>query len=163
MDRGYLLIVVVIAISACTPIRTTIKPPYPLTSGYVDDEGLKQAAEARCRTMQGASAPLPPHPFTTDGCSVWPDSSWRACCIEHDFSYWCGGSPAQRSEADRELRACVTERSNSLNAWLMFWGVRAGGIRLTPWPWRWGYGYDWPFRFDKSSSAPLVEEERRSR
>jgi hypothetical protein len=144
-DRSSLL-VLAIALAACTPMRTTIKPPYSLTTGAVTSEELSRIAETHCRDMQQPFVKLPPHPFTTDGCSLWPDSTWRACCIEHDFSYWCGGATEQRLNADRMLRQCVAERSNTFNAWLMFLGVRVGGMRVEPWPWRWGYGYDWPYR-----------------
>ncbi|HYM34134.1 MAG TPA: hypothetical protein VET48_02000, partial [Steroidobacteraceae bacterium] len=138
------------ALTASTPVRTTIKPPYSLTTGVVTSNELSQIAETRCREMQEPFVNLPPHPFTTDGCSLWPDSTWRACCIEHDFAYWCGGTTEQRLNADRTLRACVAEHSNAFNAWLMFLGVRVGGMRLQPWPWRWGYGYDWPYRIPES-------------
>jgi len=133
----------VMALAACTPLRTTIKPPYPLTTGEVDDSGLMHIANSTCSATQQS---LPPHPFTTDGCSVWPDSEWRACCIEHDMAYWCGGARAERLQADRVFRACVAERSNAFNAWTMFWGVRIGAPRSSPLPWRWGYGYEWPYR-----------------
>jgi hypothetical protein len=136
-------VVCVVSLAACTPMRSTIKPPYPLKSGMVGETELQQTAVARCEAR-------PPNAFTTDGCSVWPDSKWRACCIEHDMTYWCGGGAEQRREADRDFRACVTERSNAFNAWLMYLGVRVGGWRLGPWPWRWGYGYDWPFKEENS-------------
>jgi hypothetical protein len=126
-----------------------------LTTGYVDDVGLLQAATDTCTAMQEASASMPPHAFTTDGCSAWPDSDWRACCIEHDMAYWCGGKPEQRESFDREFQRCVAARSNPFNAWLMHLGVRIGGWQYGPWPWRWGYGYDWPF---KERSSERKEE-----
>jgi hypothetical protein len=32
--------------------------------------------------------PLPPNEFKSDGCSLWPDSEWVDCCVEHDVNYW---------------------------------------------------------------------------
>ena len=37
-------------------------------------------------------------PFTSDGCSLFPDSSlinkddWCECCFQHDLAYWKGGT-----------------------------------------------------------------------
>jgi hypothetical protein len=37
-------------------------------------------------------------PFTSDGCSVFPDgtalqqSLWLQCCRAHDYAYWKGGT-----------------------------------------------------------------------
>jgi len=45
-------------------------------------------------------------PFTTDGCSLFPDGTlkdntlWKSCCIEHDKAYWRGGSYPERQAAD---------------------------------------------------------------
>ena len=86
----------------------------------------------------------PDHKFTSDGCSMWPDDGWVACCVEHDVAYWCGGTAESRVRADAVLDACVqTEgnRSHHLGD-LMYWGVRVGGTPWQPFPWRWGYGFD---------------------
>ena len=49
-------------------------------------------------------------PFTTDGCSEFPDGTpahknlWLKCCVAHDIKYWAGGSYNDRLNADLELR-----------------------------------------------------------
>lgn len=139
------------ACAACTPTRSRIKPPHVVDGVTYDEAGLQRYAAAQC-SASPAAAPRPPNPFTTDGCSLWPDGAWKDCCIVHDVSYWCAG-PAARREADRRLRACVDERSGSANAWLMYFGVRLGGSRLLPLPWRWGYGYPWPHHASTEQKA----------
>ena len=87
-------------------------------------------------------------PFTTDGCSHFPDrskldkSDWCECCIQHDFAYWRGGNAEARLQADQELSACVLRASgNKTLAELMFAGVRAGGGPDFYTSYRWGYGW----------------------
>lgn len=86
-------------------------------------------------------------PFTTDGCSLFPDragqADWCSCCLAHDLAYWRGGTQAQRLAADRELRACVQRKTgNHLLAQSMYLGVRPGGTPHLATPFRWAYG--WP-------------------
>ena len=145
--------VVALACAACTPMRTTIPPPYELEGKYYDERKLREIAAERCK--EAGESP-PPHDFTTDGCSAWPDDGYRACCIAHDLRYWCGGSPEDRKAADRELRQCVAGKSSALNSRIMLLGVRLGGGRLVPFPWRWGYGHDWPYRRESGEGEPLV-------
>jgi hypothetical protein len=95
---------------------------------------------AACMQRRGV---VPPHPFTTDGCSLWPDSTWGHCCLAHDVVYWCGGSSDERSKADADLSACVSNEFGGMGP-LMWLGVRAGGVWWLPAPWRWGYGWDYP-------------------
>lgn len=90
------------------------------------------------------------HPFTTDGCSMFPDRSalskddWCSCCVAHDLAYWRGGTAQERLEADMGLRSCVLQASgNPALADLMFAGVRSGGGPYFYTPYRWAYG--WPF------------------
>jgi hypothetical protein len=90
------------------------------------------------------------HPFSTDGCSLFPDrslvskSDWCSCCLAHDLAYWRGGTVDERLKADQDLRSCVLTASRSAElADLMFAGVRAGGGPYFFTPYRWGYG--WPF------------------
>jgi len=82
-------------------------------------------------------------PFRTDGCSLLPDRGISRCCIEHDLSYWQGGTAARRKAADRQLRRCVGEAGGAFKACLMYTGVRFGGHPLLPTWFRWGYG--WPY------------------
>jgi hypothetical protein len=101
-------------------------------------------------------------PFTTDGCSAFPDgtleqqSLWVSCCIRHDLAYWKGGSYAERLSADESLEACVAQVGEPEIAALMLAGVRVGGSPFYPTPYRWGYGWPWPRGYQA-----LTTDERR--
>lgn len=101
-------------------------------------------------------------PFTTDGCSVFPDgtieqqSLWVNCCIRHDLSYWKGGTYAERLAADQALQACVAQVGEPEIAALMLAGVRIGGSPFYPTPYRWGYGWPW-LRGYKALSAEELQ------
>jgi hypothetical protein len=89
-------------------------------------------------------------PFSTDGCSRFPDRSatgrtdWCHCCVAHDLAYWRGGTADERLHADQGLRACVRQSGGGgLLAALMYAGVRVGGSPHRPTPYRWAYG--WPY------------------
>lgn len=89
-------------------------------------------------------------PFTSDGCSLFPDGTfkdpgkWCSCCQDHDLSYWQGGSAEARNQADATLRDCVLARTNdSQLAETMYLGARVGGHPAFPAWYRWGYG--WPY------------------
>ena len=88
-------------------------------------------------------------PFTTDGCSAFPDgtfdhqSLWAECCIQHDIAYWKGGTYEERLKVDKELEACVTEIGQPGIASIMLNGVRAGGSPYFPTSYRWGYGWSY--------------------
>jgi hypothetical protein len=137
------------ACAGCTPIRSTIAPPYVIDGQSLGAEELESHANQRC-AAQSHGAPPPPRKFTTDGCSAYRDARWRGCCIEHDIAYWCGAQP--RRVADEDFRACVRGESSALNASLMYAGVRLGGGRFAPFPWRFGYGYPWPHRRSSAQS-----------
>lgn len=85
-------------------------------------------------------------PFTSDYCSEWPDgkitdpNQWAECCFTHDISYWIGGTKDERIAADKELKKCVRESSDSLNSFLMYIGVRMGGNPGNA-SYAWGYGW----------------------
>jgi hypothetical protein len=89
-------------------------------------------------------------PFTTDGCSVFPEgtpeqqSLWAECCISHDLAYWKGGTYDERLIADKDLEACVAKLGEPEIAKLMLAGVRVGGSPYFPTSYRWGYG--WPYQ-----------------
>ncbi len=89
-------------------------------------------------------------PFSTDGCSLFPDrsligkSDWCSCCLVHDLAYWRGGTAEERLKADADLKRCVLAASNCAElADFMFAGVRVGGGPYFFTPYHWGYG--WPF------------------
>jgi hypothetical protein len=107
------------------------------------------------------------HPFSTDGCSLFPDrslvskSDWCSCCLAHDLAYWRGGTVDERLKADQDLRSCVLAASRSAElADLMFAGVRAGGGPYFFTPYRWGYG--WPFGRQYEPLSPAEEAEASS-
>ena len=114
-----------------------------------------------------AAQPLEPagsalQPFTTDGCSMFPDRSlmgradWCGCCLAHDLKYWRGGTSDERLAADQQLRTCVAQvTGDTALADLMYAGVRSGGGPYFYTPYRWAYG--WPFG---RNYEPLSEAER---
>jgi hypothetical protein len=100
--------------------------------------------------------------FGSDGCSLFPDQdkvsgeSWCACCLDHDFAYWQGGSEAQRDSADRALGECVERRTgDAYLARAVYRGTQRGGKAGMPTWYRWGYG--WPWR----TTAPVTDSLRR--
>jgi hypothetical protein len=135
------------AIAACTSRdRSTV-------GGYAPAELAVIAREAReqCTAQRGVGR-LPPHEFTTDGCSLFPDGQWRHCCVAHDKQYWCGGTAGQRAQADAILGACVAEASSPWMGGLMRLGVRVGGVPWLPFWFRWGYGWPWPRPYDDENA-----------
>ena len=101
-------------------------------------------------------------PFTTDGCSRFPDGTlsqrelWKHCCLEHDKAYWRGGTRAERRDADRELGHCVGEAKDAALGFLMSKAVRVGGSPWWPTSYRWAYG--WPYG---RGYRALSDEDRR--
>lgn len=112
--------------------------------------------------LAACASPAEMQPFSTDGCSLFPDralvgkSDWCKCCLAHDLAYWRGGTAEERLDADRKLRACVSQASGDIAlADLMYAGVRAGGGPYYLTPYRWGYGW----HFGRSYRALSPEEE----
>jgi len=135
----------VVLSAGCTPTVYRLQP-------YRDDPMQAQTLERRAKEFccqRRGPTDLPPHRFTTDGCSEWPDGSWVNCCVEHDIAYWCGGSCEDRERADTALRQCVADTGSEYMSTLMYLGVRAGGPPWYPAPFRWGYGWDWPRGYDR--------------
>ncbi len=86
-----------------------------------------------------------PSDFKSDGCSLFPDGNYRACCVEHDKTYFIGGSFKQRRAADKELYKCVRAKGNGkFLASMIYIGVRIGGVHFLPTPFRWGFGNKFP-------------------
>lgn len=108
---------------------------------------LSEAARQECAAQRGDTE-LPPYYFTSDGCSLWPDSTWVECCVVHDMAYWCGGSADDRERADQALRDCVVRSGPQGMGTAMYLGVRAGGPPWFPVPFRWAYGWDWPHGYE---------------
>ena len=106
-------------------------------------------------------------PFTTDGCSLFPDralighADWCKCCVYHDLAYWRGGTAEQRLQADRDLQRCVTEATGDAKlAELMFVGVRAGGGPYFFTPYRWGYGWTYGRLYEPLSRTEEIQANR---
>lgn len=99
--------------------------------------------------VPSASAGASLKPFTTDGCSLFPDGTpenkqlWLQCCLEHDRSYWLGGTREERRAADKQLKQCVVGLDKKFIAGMMQTGARLGGTPWLPTSFRWGYG--WPY------------------
>ncbi len=132
---------------------------------------LAAAALLACAGAAADDAPARVlQPFTTDGCSKFPDRSpvgtadWCGCCVVHDFAYWRGGTSAQRLAADEALKACVARTTgNGALAETMFLGVRTGGGPLLDTSFRWGYGWPYEGRYralsaDESARADELEK-----
>lgn len=98
-------------------------------------------------------------PFTSDGCSSFPDgtmkqqSLWLSCCVKHDLSYWKGGTYQERLEADLSLEQCVADIGEPNVAKLMLAGVRVGGSPYWPTTYRWGYGWSYPRGYKALTAA----------
>lgn len=84
-----------------------------------------------------------PADFKSDGCSHFPDGDYLDCCVEHDKTYFAGGSWTQRWRADKKLYQCVAAKngfSHKLIAPVMWAGVRVFGAPFLPTSFRWGFG-----------------------
>jgi protein tyrosine phosphatase (PTP) superfamily phosphohydrolase (DUF442 family) len=107
-------------------------------------------------------------PFTSDGCSLFPDGTikdrtkWCDCCLSHDISYWQGGTEEERKKADEILRDCVLERTKDKNlAETMYLGVCAGGHPAFPAWYRWAYGWPYGRRYTPLSEAEKLQVRER--
>lgn len=100
-------------------------------------------------------------PFTSDGCSAFPDGTheqgqlWLSCCVAHDLAYWQGGTYEERVKADLELQQCVAQVGDSRIAAIMLAGVRVGGTPYLPTRFRWGYGWPYPRGYKKLTAVEL--------
>lgn len=121
----------------------------------------KQALLITLAVLVSCASSPPPRPFTSDGCSRFPDGTiirrtlWRDCCLAHDKAYWRGGARDERREADHHFKACVSEVQSAPLGFLMYRGVRFGGGPWWPTSYRWGYG--WPYG---RGYRPLSPEEQ---
>lgn len=103
----------------------------------------------------GCTADSDLRPFTSDGCSLFPDSSiisgedWCSCCFDHDLQYWRGGTRDEREAADRKLQQCVLEKTgNATLANAMYQGVNLGGSPYFYNWYRWGYGWGFERKYE---------------
>ncbi len=106
-------------------------------------------------------------PFTTDGCSMFPNgnpqhkSLWLQCCIQHDIAYWKGGTRPERLAADLALEQCVNKVGEPEIAQIMLAGVRAGGTPYLPSSYRWGYGWSLQRGYQALSNEEKLQIENR--
>jgi len=96
--------------------------------------------------------PLPPIPFHHDGCTAFPDRllghDLYEICITHDMGNWLGGTAAERTQVNRELREQVatTGPLGPALGFIMHYSVEYLGdnwvshYRGT----NWGYGWNQP-------------------
>ena len=102
-------------------------------------------------------------PFTTDGCSSFPDGNWEnhelwlECCTAHDFAYWIGGSYQDRLDADNALQECVSDVGEHFVGIFMLAGVRIGGTPFLPTSFRWGYGWPYPRAYADPTDKELEQ------
>lgn len=90
-------------------------------------------------------------PFTSDGCSASPDGipltansqAWLECCIDHDLSYWAGGSKAEKTLADNTFRSCIEDKGYKSVAYLYHKSVSVVPSAKTNFTYRWGYGWNY--------------------
>jgi hypothetical protein len=86
-------------------------------------------------------------PFVTDNCTMFVDGTvsnpflWRDCCVEHDLRYWFGGSSSSQDFSDLQLKSCVTKKSGTFYANLIYYGVRAGHHFPIKHKYVWGWGW----------------------
>ena len=124
---------------------------------------LRKAAQiALTLALAACSTPDQLQPFSSDGCSLFPDADiisrhdWCSCCFEHDQAYWRGGTRAERKAADLRLRDCVLQNTGNRHlAELMYEGVRVGGSPYFYSWYRWGYGWGYDRKYQ-----PLTAQER---
>lgn len=96
-------------------------------------------------------------PFTTDYCSDFPEGNfsnpnqWKSCCFVHDLHYWIGGTETERKNSDLELQQCVKNSGSSVDAFLMYIGVRMGG---EPGEASYSWGYGWTIKRDYQKIYP---------
>lgn len=105
----------------------------------------------------------PLRPFTTDGCSSFPDGTiskpdaWHSACVIHDIAYWRGGTYGERRAADQKLRDDVAARGYPRTAKWMYCGVRFGGSPWWPTKSRWGYGWPWGRGYRPLSESEMAQ------
>lgn len=87
-----------------------------------------------------------PADFKSDKCSLFFDGNWGHCCVEHDKTYFFGGTKAERKAADRKLYECIKATGGcgkKAIAGMMYVGVRIGGVGFLKLPFSWGFGKRW--------------------
>ena len=150
------LVILSFQLQGCSTSQISIEGPY--FPNALTKEELIIFAKNKCKRHD-----IPnnlPRPFTTDGCSHYPDGSiggdneWRECCLIHDMEYWCGGTRDERRKSDENLKQCVAKKGFPEQGKIMRWGTTIGGSPAYPFPWRWGYGWPWGHGYDEPEVTP---------
>lgn len=91
-------------------------------------------------------------PFCTDGCSVVGNSTFTSflCCVNHDLSYWAGGSEVEKYRADGRFYACLLKTEDPEIAEAYSAAVSLFGDDY--------WGLDW---ISRPRFQPLSEEEKK--
>ena len=67
----------------------------------------------------------PKKPFTSDGCTLFPDLWFKHCCKDHDYAHWAGHPEL---ESDIRFMSCIASASNCLGPFrFLFSGVIVTG------------------------------------
>lgn len=68
-----------------------------------------------------------------DGCTLWFNGDWKACCDAHDYAYAHAVSVADKLLADETLRQCVA-MAGSADVWHWLMGfVMFVGVSIFGW------------------------------
>ena len=107
-------------------------------------------------------------PFKTDGCSLFPDGTfkdknkWREDCIEHDISYWQGGTEEDRRNADLQLKHGILSKTGDKHlAKMVYDTVRTWGSPIFPSWYRWGYGWKYGRGYKELTMGEREQVEKR--
>jgi hypothetical protein len=100
--------------------------------------------------LAAQNLPLPPNPFTHDGCTLFfdriPFHDFRPGCLAHDIAYWAGGDSALKTEADRALQQAAQTAGpiGYIVAPIIYTGVEYFGdsALTTLLGANWGYGWN---------------------
>ncbi len=101
-------------------------------------------------------------PFVSDGCprlakmiSYPREDHWQLCCVEHDKSYWKGGSLEDKQQADSAFHSCVSERGSPDAARLMYYSLRS--VQKSSQVKDWGYGWIIPHNTSAHTPEEIAE------
>lgn len=97
-----------------------------------------------------ATSPQIIKPFKTDGCTASFDGSWRHCCVEHDMTYWVGGTFDDRKAADKRLYSCMNLSGGNDSSELYYKAVRNFGVHL--------WAKAWPPRDPQTLSSEELQD-----
>lgn len=119
-----------------------------------------------CLTSCQTTQPISLSEFQSDFCTCFPEGTfqepelWAEHCRRHDYSYWKGGTRAERKEADLALREDIREEGKPVVAGIVYAGVRIGGTPWLPTSWRWGFGWEqYPRKYRELTDEEMSQVE----